>query len=472
MAKPVRLQFATQSYRSAALSVSAQRCMNAYAGLQPKDAKTDVAVFGSPGVVSFATCGNGPIRGLHTMSDVAYAVSGSSIYRIDADGTATSVDTGINGSGLVSIADNGTQLAIVNGSEGYIYQAATGLQLITSANFHPADTVALINAVFAFNRTGTNEFFVSENLDGLTYNDVFASAEWKSDSIRAVANHIESLYLVGAGTIEGWYATGDTDFPFRRYDGSAIDRGIASPYAFVSDSQQLFILGDDRVAYRLGQGNLIPISTEALNQEWHRYARVSDAFMFSWDFDGHRFIVLTFPSANTTFVYDLTSGLWHERASRDMYGHDLGRWRANCTTEAYGKTLIGDAFSGKIGYHDASVYTEFGNTIVTELVSPPIHADGKLVFMPWFELDVEAGAGLTSGQGSDPQIMLSLSDDGGHTWSNQEIWRSMGKIGQYRTRLRWDRLGSFYNRSIKITISDPVYRTIIAARCPDLTTEQ
>jgi hypothetical protein len=70
-----------------------------------------------------------------------------------------------------------------------------------------------------------------------------------------------------------------------------------------------------------------------------------------------------------------------------MYGHDLGRWRANCTTEAYGKTLIGDAFSGKVGYHDASVYTEFGNTIVTELVSPPIHADGKLVFMPWFELD-------------------------------------------------------------------------------------
>jgi hypothetical protein len=68
--------------------------------------------------------------------------------------------------------------------------------------------------------------------------------------------------------------------------------------------------------------------------------------------------------------------------------------------------------------------------------------------------------------------MLSLSDDGGHTWSNQEIWRSMGKIGQYRTRLRWDRLGSFYNRSIKITISDPVYRTIIAARCPDMTAEQ
>lgn len=468
MVAPVRVQFATQSYRSASLPVSSQTCMNAYAGFQPKDAKTDVAVFGPPGIVSFAMCGDGPIRGLHTMADIAYAVSGQSLYRIDEDGTATLIGGEISGSDLVSMDDNGTQLAIANGDFGYIYAADTGFQLITDTDFHPADTVAFINAVFAFNRTGTNEFFVSDNLDGLTYSDIFASAEWKSDQIKAVVNHIESLYLLGSNTIEGWYSTGDPNFPFRRYDGSAIDRGIAASQAFVSDSQLLFFLGNDRVAYKLAAGSLVPLSTEALNQEWHRYARVDDAFMFAYDYDGHRFVVLTFPSANKTFVYDLTSGLWHERSSRDMYGHDLGRWRASSSTEAYGKTLIGDAFSGNVGYHDATVFTEYDNTIVTELISPPLHADGKLIFMPWFELDVDAGVGSSSGQGSDPQIMLSMSDDGGYTWTDQEQWRSMGKIGKYRTRLRWDRLGSFYSRAMKITISDPVRRTIIAARCPEL----
>jgi hypothetical protein len=469
MAAPVKIQFATNSYRSASLPVSAQTCMNAYAALQPKDAKTDVAVFGPPGIVNFATCGNGPIRGLHTMADVAYAVSGPSLYRINSDGSATSVGGAISGAGRVSMDDNGTQLAIVNGELGFIYAEATGFQVIVDADFHAADTVALINAVFAFNRSGTNEFFVSDNLDGLSYSDIFASAEWRSDNIKAVANHIESLYLLGTSTIEGWYSTGDPNFPFRRYDGSAIDRGVASSDAFVSDSQELFVIGNDRVGHKVTQGGIVPFTTEAINQEWRRYARVDDAFMFSYGHDGHRFIVATFPTANKTFAYDRTSGLLHERSSRDMYGNDLGRWRVNSATEAYGKTLVGDAFSGMVGYHDSTVFTEFGNTIVTELVSPPIHADGRIVFMPWFELDVETGVGLTSGQGSDPQIMLSLSDDGGRTWTDQEMWRSMGKIGKYKTRLRWDRLGSFTNRHIKVTISDPVRRTIIAARCPELT---
>jgi hypothetical protein len=79
------------------------------------------------------------------------------------------------------------------------------------------------------------------------------------------------------------------------------------------------------------------------------------------------------------------------------------------------------------GFSTRATFTEFGNVIQAELISPPIHGDGKRVFMPWFELDVETGVGLASGQGDDPQIMLSISDDGGRTWSDQEPWRTMGR---------------------------------------------
>jgi hypothetical protein len=39
----------------------------------------------------------------------------------------------------------------------------------------------------------------------------------------------------------------------------------------------------------------------------------------------------------------------------------------------------------------------------------------------------------------------------------------MGKIGEYRQRLRWNRMGSSRNRIYRVTVSDPVKRSIVAA---------
>ena len=97
------------------------------------------------------------------------------------------------------------------------------------------------------------------------------------------------------------------------------------------------------------------------------------------------------------------------------------------------------------------------------MTAPVIHSDRKRVFMHKFELDVQAGVGLTDGQGSDPQFMLDWSDDGGHTWSALQLWNSAGRIGNYLKRLRWLRLGQFRQRVMRLTISDPVTRTIIDA---------
>lgn len=61
----------------------------------------------------------------------------------------------------------------------------------------------------------------------------------------------------------------------------------------------------------------------------------------------------------------------------------------------------------------------------------------------------------------EPQIMLRYSDDGGHRWSD-EMWRSLGKVGEYRTRAVWRRLGQFRNRQMKLRITDPVRRLVIS----------
>lgn len=455
--------FATQSYKSRSLPVSAQRVVNCYAEQQPSDAKSTVVVFGVPGLTLFSNLGVGPIRGVWQMAGVLYAVSGGNLYSIDSTGTPTVLGGTISGNDPVSMADNGTQLCIVNGAFGYIYSTDLGFQLITDENFHAAKTVTFFDNYFVFDWMGTNQFFISGTLDGTTYNALdFASAEVSPDYVVAIINQQENLLIFGQNTIETWYDSGSINFPFNRYDGATIERGCVASLTVLKEDNSVFFLGNDLVYYRLNGVIPVRISTHAIEHAWTQYPTQSDAFSFSYTWEGHKFIVLTFPSGNATWVYDIATNLWHERESFAENGSSQLRWRGNCHTVCYGKNLVGDAFSGNIGFLDNSTFTEFGNPLRAMLIGPVVHSDRHRVFMSRFELDVETGAGVTVGQGSDPQIMLNWSDDGGRKWSDLQLWRSSGAIGAYRKRLRWLRLGQFRQRVMKVTISDPVPRVIIS----------
>lgn len=94
--------------------------------------------------------------------------------------------------------------------------------------------------------------------------------------------------------------------------------------------------------------------------------------------------------------------------------------------------------------------------------TPYITAEKHWIFHHCLRLDMEMGVGLATGQGSDPQVMLRYSDDGGHTWSNEK-WRSAGKLGEYKRRAVWNALGRSRQRIYELVISDPVKTVIIAA---------
>lgn len=455
--------FATMSYKSRALPVSSQRCLNMFAEQQPSSAKTQVAVFGVPGLTQFSTCGVGPIRGMWNMNEQLFVVSGQSLYMVSETGTATLLGTGITGTNVVSMSDNGTQLIIVNGVGGYIWSSTSGFVQITDVDFHPANTVTFFDNYFVFNWADTNKFFISAILDGLDYDALgFASAEVQPDFTMAVVNQQENLLIFGRRSIETWYNSGDVNFPFARYDGATIERGLAASLAVVKEDNSVFFLGNDLIFYRLNGVIPVRVSTHAIETAWSRYTTVEDAVCFSITYEGHKWVFVNFPSASATWVYDIATNLWHERMSYNSNATEMGRWRGNVFVYCYGKNFVGDAYTGTVGYLDSSVYTEYGNPIIGELISPVFHADRHRVFMSKFELDMETGVGLTSGQGSDPQVMLSWSDDGGRTYSQLQQWHSLGQIGEYTKRLRWMRLGQFRQRVLKVIISDPVPRTVIA----------
>lgn len=461
--------FASQSYRSDSLPLSAQRCVNLYAEMQPPNAKTQVAVFGAPGIVTLATCGSGPVRGMHKFQDVLYVVSGTFLYSVTRLRVVTLLGGQITGSGLVSIDNNGTQIQIVNGDSGYVYTVIGGFARITDVGFFAANTTTALDGVFLNDRIGTNQVLRSALLDGMDYSEgSYASKEAKSNNVLSVRNLKEILHVFGDGeSSELWANSGQAGFPFQRLPGSTINRGLIGRYAFAEADEALFIVGSDRIAYRLGGAQLQRISTHAIEHAWQDYTSTTDAFGVAYTWNGHKFVCFTFPGQTvtpgltTSWVWDVATNLWHERESRDINGQALGRWCGNCAADAYDKTFIGDAFSGQIGYLDKAVTTEFGRPMYAQAVAPVLHADQRRAFMRNYELDVETGVGLVSGQGSDPQIMLDISDDGGRTWSYPQSWRSMGRLGDYTKRLRWHKLGNFYQRVMRVSISDPVPRRIL-----------
>jgi hypothetical protein len=149
----------------------------------------------------------------------------------------------------------------------------------------------------------------------------------------------------------------------------------------IKEDNSVFFLADDLMFYRINGTALVRVSNHAVEQAFQSYSTVSDAYTFSYTFEGHKFINLVFPTANASWVLDLSTGFWHERESWDQNNNSYGRWRGNCCLTAFGKVLIGDAYSGAIGYLDANTFTEFGNTMRAIMTSPPIHQERSRVFI-------------------------------------------------------------------------------------------
>lgn len=472
MSRPLRINFASNSYRSDALSVSAQRLVNGYVEYQPRDAKSQAPIFGCPGIDTFATVGIGPIRGGFEMGGVAYVVSRDELYSVDRDGVPILLGNGITGLDPVSITGGSTagneQIVIVNGVAGFVYDlSGPSFDQITDGDFHAADTVTWLDGYFLLDWKGRNRFQRSELGDGSSYSSQgYAGAESHPDNVLAVATQEGVLLVLGEKTIEPWDNTGAANNPFARYNNSTTERGIAGSRAFTQEDQATFILGNDRIFYRLDGRQPHRLSTHALEKEWETYSTVADAWCFSASFGGHKWVYVQFPTANKTFAWDIATSRWHERSTSDLTQVE-NRWRVNTAFNAFGKTILGDGRTGQLGVFNNNTFTEFGQATRMVAIAPHVHADGLNVFMPCLELDIEAGVGLTTGQGEDPQLMLDWSDDGGHTFKPFQLWSSMGRTGEYSRRLRWNDLGSSRSRAYRVTITDPVRRVITAARLPN-----
>jgi hypothetical protein len=130
---------------------------------------------------------------------------------------------------------------------------------------------------------------------------------------------------------------------------------------------------------------------------------------------------------------------------------------------AYGKHVVGDYSNGNLYVMEDDVYLDGTLPIVRQRTTPHLADSMRKLFFSKLQIDMEFGVGLDgSGQGSDPKAMMQYSNDGGKSWTG---WRlaSIGKLGAYATRCIWRMLGSAYQRTFRIRITDPVKVRIISS---------
>ena len=276
--------------------------------------------------------------------------------------------------------------------------------------------------------------------------------------------------MFGTDSIEVWYDAGLADFPLTRIQGAFNEIGCVAAFSVAKLDNGLFWLGTDArgqgIVYRANGYTGQRVSTHAIEYAIAQYGNISDAIAYTYQQEGHAFYVLTFPTGNATWVYDVATQAWHERAG--WYNGSFTRHRSNCQCNYEGNTIVGDFENGNIYKMTLNVYADNDQPqkwLRSWRALPSGQNNLKRTAHHSLQLDCESGTGLANGQGDDPQVMLRWSDDGGHTWSN-EHWSPMGKIGAYYQRVFWRRLGmtlKLRDRVYEVSGTDPVKVAIMGA---------
>ena len=463
------------SYVARSVNAADNRMVNLFPEVIPEGGKEAGFLSRCPGLKFLQTVGTGPVRGLwahQTNGSDFYVASGQQFFKLNSlTGTPTLLGT-ISGTGPVSIADNGTQLFIACNPRSYIYnEVLNTFAEITDIDFPGAVTVGYLDGYFVFNEPDSQKVWVTQLFEGTQVDPLdFASAEGSPDGLVGLIVDHREVWLFGTDSVEVWYDAGLADFPLARIQGAFNEIGCVAAFSIAKLDNGLFWLGTDArgqgIVYRANGYTGQRVSTHAIEYAIAQYGNLADAVAYTYQQEGHAFYVLSFPSANATWVYDVATQAWHERAGWDNGA--FTRHRSNCQCNFGGNIIVGDYENGNIYVFDLDVYAD-NSGIQKWLRSwraiPTGQNNLKRSSQHNLQLDCEAGVGINSGQGSDPQVMLRWSDDGGHTWSN-EYWQSIGKIGQYFKRCIWRRLGmtlKLRDRVYEVSGTDPVKIAIIGA---------
>ena len=426
--------------------------------------------------------GNTPQTYIVTSIGGSGAVTGLSVQNVGAYTSlpTNNVSTSTSGSGTgltltlsFGTGAGGTGNYVINNSQTVASETMYALNFSvmpsTDGAFTGASSVDVLDNYFIYNNPNTQQWAASNILSPITPALSFASKFTGPDNLVTVIVDHGQAYLLGETTSEVWADVGSFPFPFQRIPGSSSQHGIVAKFSVsrLGDSFAYLsrnIRGQAEVVMMNGYFP-VRISTHAVENTFINQ-NVTDAIAWTYQQGGHEVYVLSFPSLDITWCYDVATQAWHIRAG--WVNGSFTRHRSNCQCNFMGNTVVGDFENGNIYTLNLGVYADNGQPqkwLRSWRALPTSQNNFKRSAQHTLQLICESGMGLNDGQGSDPQVMLRWSDDGGHTWSS-EHWSPMGKIGEYYRRVFWRRLGmtlKLRDRVYEISGTDPIKIDITGA---------
>ena len=471
-----RVQLFGIGTQSASRAITAAKRINCYVEPRKEMDRTVFALIGRPGLVPFVTTlGAQPSRALWPVNSLStpllFTVNNNTLYSIDNTGVTAVIGTIATTSGDISMADDGTYLLEVDGTNGYTYNMVTpaGLNQVTSATFTTTPKTVTWQDNYFIVTAGSGRQFQLSQISPSVNPQIWPSVQINfagtgAGSLQAGMTDHNVLNLFGPDYTEYWQDSGGPDFPFSKIPGASQEFGLAAPFSLAKFDNSVIGLFNNRQGganvSRLSGTVLQKVSDQDMDTIFTGYLQtssVSDAQGISFMFNGHPMYLISFPTAATSWVYDGLSNAWSE-------------WQATDGTRFWGNKfanfirglVVSDYRSGNIYKFSTTTYDDNGSTIPMEVISKHIWEDDKYLGIDRLQVDIEAGVGLVSGQGVDPVMDLLVSKDGGFTFASVG-YSSMGRIGEYTQRVMWRSLGAARDWVLKLRITDPVKRVLTGA---------
>lgn len=447
--------FIGPAYTLDSINFDAQQCVNMFPIVDEigTGRETEVAYLqGTPGLSKLVDTPF-TVNSMYVSSTgVLFFTTSIALYRL-YQGTVTTVGDIVGDTPLYSMKDNGTQLLLVTGLNGYVVDLTTyTFTAVTSGGFSGGRYVVFFDNYMILNIPNSNVLYLSSLGDASTYDvlDRF-SVDGTPDPILRHINLHRELWIFKRTTIEVFYNTGNLNTPFQREAGVFIEKGCVSGDTVVKINNTIMWVGaglDGSGIVYIANG-YEPQRVSTFHVERLLSAETpNNLTAWSYEYDGHVFYNIT--TSTTTLSMDLTTNMWHERRSINTDTGDYLPYEGTVSTPYNNLILVASSTRSLIFYLDKFAYDDYGRHIVRLRSSPYISSGLKRVLHRFIQLDIETGA---VGQSATPcEIIIETSDDNCRSWISRRI--GLGGVGEYRHRTRVNKLGSSRGRVYRVKFSD------------------
>ena len=466
----MKIPLTNGAYEARSIIADAQKCVNLYMEKNPEDSPFPFTLYPTPALEYLTTTPVvGAVRALYTASNGNfYAVVGANVYTVSTAYVWTLLGTLTTSTGFVSIKDNTLACVIVDGTVNarVIKLSDNTFGNMSGTNFFATDKVDYLDTYLIFNRKGTNQFFFTFSnatyamLTGGTGFDPLdiAGKNGGNDNLVAAAVMHREIWLIGQDTSEVWFNAGAADFAFQAMPGAFVEHGCQAVGSIARYDLALYWLGQDvagnSIVFEGAQYRVKRISTHPIEREIATYSNKADAIGFTYLQEGHIFYVLTFPTDNVTWVYDVSYSQWHKRAWSDTDGN-LNRWRSNCFAAFNGQLIVGDFENGNLYNLNLDLYLDDGDPIVRIRSFPHIAKENDRIVHKNLIAAMEVGDEMDTSTDDQFYVSLRWSDDAGRSYG-EAVLQTLGATGDYLTSMQWNRLGLARDRVYEISWSAPM----------------